>query len=64
MMNLDILAYEGNDLGANWSQTSTQFKLWTPLAEAVELILAPPDRGDEGFDAAQTIPMAPGADGV
>ncbi|MCL1787760.1 MAG: type I pullulanase, partial [Defluviitaleaceae bacterium] len=63
-MNLDILAYEGNDLGATWAQASTRFKLWTPLAEAVELILAPPGRGDEGFDAAQTIPMVPGADGV
>lgn len=36
---LDVFAYEGNDLGASYSSSSTTFKLWAPMATWVKLTL-------------------------
>ena len=63
-MNLDACIYDGNDLGAVWAAESTHFKLWAPMASAVELVLALPGRGEEGFENAQIIPMQVYKNGV
>ena len=34
-----LYTYEGDDLGANWSQDSTFFRLWAPTATAVKINL-------------------------
>lgn len=31
--------YDGDDLGANWSASKTEFKLWAPTAETVKIAL-------------------------
>ncbi|MDP4119731.1 MAG: type I pullulanase [Bacillota bacterium] len=36
---LDSMAYNGNDLGANYSKASTTFKVWSPNADKVQLKL-------------------------
>lgn len=33
----DQYTYEGDDLGATWSKSSTTFKVWAPTAEAVKV---------------------------
>ena len=63
-VNLDAFIYGGNDLGAVWTAESTHFKLWAPMASAVELVLAPPGPGEEGFENAQIIPMQVYKNGV
>ena len=34
---LDKWAYNGSDLGANYSENSTTFKVWSPYADEVSL---------------------------
>lgn len=36
---LDKIAYDGNDLGAVWSKSSTTFKVWSPTASEVKVRL-------------------------
>ncbi len=35
----DLFAYEGNDLGVRYSEEHTTFKIWTPVAKTVTLVL-------------------------
>lgn len=34
-----VLKFQGDDLGNRWSPQSTTFKVWSPVAEGVELVL-------------------------
>ena len=44
-IELDKLAYDGDDLGAVYTPTSTTFKVWAPVASEVKLNLyATPSR--------------------
>ena len=31
--------YDGNDLGATWTADKTQFRLWAPTADSVQICL-------------------------
>ncbi|WP_255882591.1 MULTISPECIES: type I pullulanase [unclassified Ruminococcus] len=46
-VQLDSLAYSGDDLGAVYSKESTSFKVWAPTAEKVELKLYSTGSDDE-----------------
>lgn len=39
----DIYYYDGDDLGHTYHKDKTTFKLWTPVAKSIELILVSPD---------------------
>ena len=55
--------YDGKDLGANWSATSTLFKLWAPTAETLKLKLY--RSGTPGSDdLIKTVNMIRGEKGV
>ena len=54
-------AYDGGDLGAVCSQARTVFKLWSPEAEQVELLLYRDGTGPDAYDRLQ---LAPGERGV
>lgn len=55
--------YTGNDLGANWSKEGTEFKLWTPTADAAAVCLY--QSGDFGAeDLIEEHPMDRGEKGV
>lgn len=55
--------YEGNDLGATYSQTSTCFKVWAPTADSVNIRLY--DGGDIAInDMREELAMTKGDKGV
>ena len=55
--------YEGNDLGATWSQESTFFRLWAPTASAVRINLY--ESGTPGTkDLLEQIEMTPDVNGT
>lgn len=55
--------YDGDDLGANWSDTKTVFKLWAPTAETVRIALY--RSGTAGTaDLIETVTMLRGDQGV
>ena len=55
--------YTGKDLGANWSENATTFKVWAPTAETVQVALYA--GGTEGVDdRIETIPMTRDGNGV
>ncbi|MBQ7416210.1 MAG: type I pullulanase [Oscillospiraceae bacterium] len=55
--------YTGKDLGANWTEEATTFKVWAPTAESVRVALY--HGGTAGVeDLAETIPMTRGSNGV
>ncbi|HJP64501.1 MAG TPA: type I pullulanase [Mucilaginibacter sp.] len=54
-------AYNGNDLGVNWSAEQTLFKIWAPTATAVKLRLF---AAGEGGKPLQTINLTKAKDGV
>ena len=55
--------YTGKDLGANWTEAATTFKVWAPTAESVRVALY--ESGTEGTDdCKETIPMTRGDKGV
>ena len=59
----DKFTYTGNDLGAIWCSTSTTFKVWSPFASAVTLVLY--SDGDISSSAELLkIPMILGKKGV
>jgi len=47
-----VFCYPGDDLGARWSRTETRFRLWSPVAASVTLVLGtkrvPMQRGAAG----------------
>lgn len=55
--------YTGNDLGATWTKSRTDFRVWAPTAEAVSVILY-----DSGTDSKKniidTIEMTPDVNGT
>ena len=56
-------AYDGNDLGANWTKDATTFKLWAPTADAVSVNLY--KEGEAGKDdKTETVEMQKGDKGV
>ena len=58
-----LFTYTGDDLGANWTKTKTNFKLWAPTAEAVEIALY--RSGTAGIDdRIDTVSMVRGECGV
>lgn len=59
-MNKDLI-YEGHDLGAVCMAGTTQFKVWSPTAEAVTLYLYP---DGEQSPAMGSYPLLPGAGGT
>ena len=55
--------YTGKDLGANWSENATTFKVWAPTAETVQVVLYA--GGTESVDdRIETIPMTRDGNGV
>ena len=54
-------AYKGQDLGLTYSQTQSVFKIWSPPAEAVELLFYKAGAGGESF---KTIVLNKGNSGV
>ncbi|GGE23362.1 type I pullulanase [Streptococcus himalayensis] len=48
----ELFAYEGDDLGANYTPNSTHFRFWAPISEQVFILLGgqsfPLSRGDKG----------------
>ncbi len=58
----DQYVYDGNDLGFTYSANSTQFKLWSPTASEVNVLLysTPSDNSEEP----QSYPMVRENDGV
>ncbi len=57
----DAYAYDGDDLGAVYTEEKTGFKVWAPAASEVSLNLY--EQGD-GDDLIETIPMKMGDKGV
>ena len=57
----DYPVYTGNDLGVHYSPESTQFKLWSPAAEAVKVHLYEQGDSAEPFD---TFPLRMDESGV
>ena len=53
--------YEGDDLGAVYSETSTTFKVWSPVSTSITLNIY--NDGSEG-DAYKIVPMTKGDKGV
>ncbi len=53
--------YSGTDLELDASHTMAKFRLWSPEAEAVRLLIYPTDRNSEPI---QTIEMQPSIDGT
>lgn len=52
-VQLDVLAYDGDDLGAVYTEKSTSFKLWSPTASQVKLRLY--SKGDDKESNAELI---------
>lgn len=51
-------AYDGDDLGATWTSTSTTFKVWAPTAKSVKVQLyATGSDAEEGSKKLETYPM-------
>lgn len=62
---LDAQAYNGNDLGATYSKTSTTFKVWAPTAtKAAVKLYATGSSGEEGAQSLGIKQMIKGANGV
>ena len=57
----DVFYYDGNDLGATYSKENTTFKVWSPLAEEVKVLLY--KNGYEG-SSYEKITMTKGDKGV
>lgn len=53
--------YTRNDLGANYTKESTTFKLWSPTASKINLLLYKDGRNE---DITDTLPMTKGENGV
>lgn len=56
-IELDKLAYDGDDLGAVYTPTSTTFKVWAPVASEVKLNLYATGSDDE--EGAKTLDSSP-----
>lgn len=56
------VTYDGNDLGATYSSTGTTFKLWAPLASAVQVYIY--DAGDEVSPSINEVMAKDSATGV
>lgn len=56
-------AYDGNDLGAEWTKESTTFKVWAPTAEAVSVNLFKEGEAEKD-DKIETVEMKKGKNGV
>ena len=54
---LDKIAYDGNDLGAEYSKKSTSFKVWAPKASSVKVNLYEKGSKDEGGKKLKTKDM-------
>ena len=54
---LDKWAYNGNDLGATYSEKGTTFKLWSPYADGVTLNVYEKGSEDEGGETVATKEM-------
>jgi len=54
-------AYFGKDLGLTYSPTSSQFKVWSPVAKKVTLHLY---RSGDGDDRIESVSLSPGKDGT
>ncbi len=55
--------YNGTDLGANWSENSTFFRVWAPTAEGVSVNLY--ESGTDGTqDLIKAVPMVKAEDGT
>lgn len=59
----ELYAYNGNDLGATWSEKATSFKLWAPTAQKVELVTFASDQTADAPEASVT-PMTRGEKGT
>ena len=65
MSALDSQAYSGNDLGANYSKSSTTFKVWAPTASDVKVKLYNTGSDSEsGAGAIGTYSMTKGSSAV
>ncbi|MCI2111257.1 MAG: type I pullulanase [Bacilli bacterium] len=65
----EAFTYDGNDLGASYSESKTTFKVWSPFASAIELRLydnGTPTRisATKGSDVYVPYPMSKGEKGV
>jgi len=60
VLNLPQYTYTGNDLGATYSSTSTQFRVWTPVAQRVSLLLYKTETGG----VTKTVPMTRSTEGT
>ncbi len=45
----DEFTYNGNDLGATWTESATTFRVWAPTAKAVKVNLYTAGNGDTGI---------------
>ena len=54
---LDKWAYNGSDLGANYSENSTTFKVWSPYADEVSLDIYEKGSEEEGSESIRTKEM-------
>ena len=60
----DQYTYEGDDLGATWSQEQTNFRVWAPTADAVTVMLYD-NGGETGLDIMlDSIPMTADVNGT
>ena len=65
MSALDAYAYSGSDLGANYSKTSTTFKVWAPTATKVQIKRYTTGSDDEaGASVIETKDMTKGNQGI
>lgn len=55
-----MFQYERDDLGSRWTRQQTTFKVWSPVAKSVDLVLFPNAKAP----ASRTISMQRGAAGV
>ena len=55
---LDKWAYNGNDLGATYSEKGTTFKLWSPYADGVTLNVYEKGSEDEGGETTTSKPFS------
>lgn len=56
--------YEGNDLGASYSTEKTVFKVWSPSAESISVLMYPQGEAKEGEKPEITYPMEQAKSGV
>ena len=57
--------YSGNDLGANWTENATTFRVWAPTAKAVSVKLyTTGSDGETGAKALSAHPMTPDINGT